>query len=99
MKEWNIRIRPSQHISKCRRNVAGSTTCLGHKERLATSRSRLIKAAGRRRWRGQTQLITKQFRQLRSDEIRFLRDANAETRIRKAAMTAHLKDRDVVVPV
>src|SRR5215204_2145418 len=99
MKKWNTRVWSSQHISKRRRDVARGTTCLGHKERLATSCRSLIKAAGRRRRRCQTQLITKQLWQLGSNQIRFLRDGDAETRIRKAAMTVHLKYGDVVVPV
>ena len=58
-----------------------------------------IEAAFRRLRRAQAQLIVQQGRQLRRDEIRRLRDGEADAWIDEVAMPAHLPDAHVAVPI
>src|SRR5262245_58911517 len=68
-------------------------------EMLATLCGSFVEAAGRRLGHTQSQLIVEQGRKLWRDEIRRLRDREADSRIAEPAVTAHLSNADIAIPI
>src|SRR5262245_59249498 len=75
------------------------TTRLVPKQLLAADGRASIEAVRWRFGRAQAELVIEQGRQLRRDQVRRLRDREANSRIAEAAVATHLPDADVAVPV
>ena len=94
-----VRLGPLSTSVKLRRLVAGGASGFVAEQTLAALRCRAIEAVFRRLRGAQTQLIVQQGRQLRGDEIRRLRDEEADAGIAEVALPAHLPDPHVAVPI
>src|SRR5688572_12284671 len=79
--------------------MAGSASRLVAEQTLAAVGGLSIEAAFRRLRRAQAQLIVQQGRQLRRDEIRRLRDEQADAWIVEGALSAHLPNPNVGIPI
>src|SRR5688572_19967317 len=99
VQQWHTPRRPLQYIGERRSLVTRCAACLVAKQPAAAVRGNPIEAAAR--WLGcaQRQLIGKQLVEFRRDEIRRLLDDQANARIGEVALSAHLPDADVGVPV
>src|SRR5687767_7800285 len=76
-----------------------SAVCFTLEQGLPPCRGRDVEAA-RRRWRlAKAQLVLTERGQLRRDEVWRLNDLNAKSRIAEVALSVHLGDGDVCVPI
>src|SRR5204863_1405298 len=91
--------RTIQDIRELRRLVAGRATRLLAEHSPSADCRPSIEAVSRRLGRPQAQLIIEQSGELRRDEVRPLSDREAKPRIAEAAVSAHLTDADITVPV
>src|SRR3989442_4607593 len=79
--------------------MAGRASRFLAEQMLAAVCGFFIKASSWRIWDAQTQLIIQQCPKLRGDEIRRLRDEEANTWIAEIAMAAHLSHSHIAVPI
>ena len=79
--------------------MAGAALCRTGEERLAATRRIGVEAPLWWCRRRQPELVVAQSWQLRRDEIRCLGDIQLDARIVEVAASAHLRHRDIVVPV
>jgi len=99
MQEWHAPIRAAQYVSEVWRSMASSAASFITEQTLASLSSCSIEAPFRRFWRLQAQLVVKQGRQLRSDQVWRLFDGDANTRIAEVSMAAHLSHANIAVPI
>ena len=99
MQERNVRIGSAEHVGECWRDMAGGASSGAGEQVLTAARSGLVEASGRRRRRRQGELILHKSRQLGGHEVRPLRDADPNPEIAETAVSTHLRDTHVVVPI